>query len=137
MLLVIDTNIIVSAIKTPFRRDDQGNIILTKPQKLIVDVLNEKHTMVVSKAIIDEYEDVFHREQLKLDTVLVEKFLAFVKVKALWIEPLPTTSKEVEMQDEEDRAFFDVAKCLNIRLITDNLKHYPVHELRTSISELY
>ena len=41
------------------------------------------------------------------------------------------------MKDEDDRAFFDVAKCLKIRLITDNLKHYPVHELRTRIDELY
>lgn len=41
------------------------------------------------------------------------------------------------MGDEDDRVFFDVARCLNVKLVTRNLSHYPVHELRTSIDELY
>jgi|GEM_PF-4198154 len=28
-------------------------------------------------------------------------------------------------------------KCMNAKLVTGNLKHYPVHELRTSLDELY
>ena len=39
MLLVIDTNIIVSAIKSPYIEDLFGNKSLTKPQKLMYDVL--------------------------------------------------------------------------------------------------
>ncbi|MBR4513785.1 MAG: PIN domain-containing protein [Lachnospiraceae bacterium] len=137
MLLVIDTNIIVNAIKSPVEPDEEGNRGYSKSQQLIHDVLSGKHTMVVSTPIIAEYEDVLHRPYLKLNPILVEKFLAIIKVKAIWIEPLPTTQHEVEMSDEDDRIFFDVAKCLKIKLVTRNLKHYPVHELRTSIDELY
>ncbi len=133
MLLVIDTNIIVNAIKG--HNDDGKNP--SKAQRLIKDVLSGKHRMVVSSAIISEYEDVLRRPELGLNPVLVEKFLAVIKVLSLWIEPLPTSNEEIEMIDEDDRIFFDVAKCLKVRLVTRNLKHYPIHELRTSLDELY
>ena len=137
MLLVIDTNIIVSAIKSGIKKDSNGNTIYTKAYKLMKDVFIGKHKMVVSSEIIAEYEDVLHRPYLQLDQIKVDKFLSFVKYTAIWIEPLPTTQSQVEMKDKDDRMFFDVAKCLNIKLVTDNLKHYPVHELRTKINELY
>ncbi len=137
MLIVIDTNIIVSAIKSGIKRDPDGNLIYTKAYRLMADVFNGKHRMVVSKEIFAEYEDVLHRPRLHLDELKVEKFLAFIKLSAVWIEPLPTTQAQIAMTDEDDRVFFDVAKCLNVRLVTDNLKHYPVHELRTKLDELY
>ncbi len=137
MLLVIDTNIIVSAIKSGIKKDKDGNMVYTKAYRLMADVFTGKHQMAVSRAIIAEYEDVLHRPDLKLNPVKVERFLAFIKLSAVWIDPLPTTQKQIEMKDEDDRIFFDVAKCLNIKLVTDNLKHYPVHELRTKLDELY
>ncbi|MCR5789280.1 MAG: PIN domain-containing protein [Lachnospiraceae bacterium] len=137
MLLVIDTNIIVSAIKSGIKQDQDGNLIYTKAYRLMADVFNGKHRMVVSKEIFAEYEDVLHRPRLQLDALKVEKFLAFIKLTAVWIEPVPTTLSQLAMIDEDDRVFFDAAKCLNIKLITNNLKHYPVHELRTKLDELY
>ena len=41
------------------------------------------------------------------------------------------------MKDEDDRKFFDVARCLNVKLVTRNEKDYPVYELITDIEELY
>ncbi len=137
MLLVIDTNILVSAIKSGIRKNENGDIVYSKAYRLMADVFNEKHKMVVSRKIISEYEDVLHRAKLNLDPIKVEKFLAFIKLHSIWIEPLPTTQIQVPMPDEDDRIFFDVAKCLNIRLVTGNSKHFPVHELRTSLDELY
>ena len=137
MLLVVDTNIIVSAIKSPSKYDDNGNRILTKPQMLIRDILEGKHTIVVSKAIMKEYEDVLHRPLLALNEILVELFLSAIKLKAIWIEPLATTSDQIKMIDESDRIFFDVARCMNIKLISGNLRHFPVHELRSGVDELY
>lgn len=40
------------------------------------------------------------------------------------------------MPDEKDRVFFDVAKCCRARLLTGNMKHYPVDELVTAPEEL-
>lgn len=137
MLLVIDTNIIVSAIKTHSKSACESKQEFTKAQKLILDVICGKHKMVVSRAIFDEYEDVLHRPRLGLDYGLVEAFLSIVRQKALWIEPLPTNQAKIEMLDEDDRIFFDVAKCMNIKLVTGNIRHYPIHELRTTLDELY
>jgi len=50
--------------------------------------------------------------------ILVEKFLSVIKATSVWIEPLPTNPDMVAMKDEDDRVFFDVAKCLNVKLIT-------------------
>ena len=49
----------------------------------------------------------------------------------------PSSKDYVEMRDEKDRVFFDVAKCINAKLITRNYKDYPTHELVTLIDELY
>ena len=43
MLLVIDTNIIVSAIKSGIKKDSNGNTIYTKAYKLMKDVFIGKH----------------------------------------------------------------------------------------------
>ncbi len=137
MLLVVDTNILVNAIKSPGIKNTDGSIIPSKSQRLFIDILDGKHKLCVSSDIMAEYEDVLNRPQLNLSPVLVAKFLSIIRLKALWIEPLPTNAEEVEMGDEDDRVFFDVARCLNVKLVTRNLSHYPVHELRTSIDELY
>ncbi|MCR5509465.1 MAG: hypothetical protein K6F54_00705 [Lachnospiraceae bacterium] len=86
---------------------------------------------------MDEYEDVLHRPELGLNPVLVDRFLAVIRIQGFQIDPLPTSQTLVEMNDEDDRAFFDVAKCLNVKLVTRNYKDYPVHELITLIDELY
>lgn len=129
MLLVVDTNIIVNAIKT--------NNENSKSRMLMRDIMTGKHTMCVSQAIMDEYDDVLHRPRLNLNQMLVDKFLAVIRLISFWIEPLPTTQHEVEMYDEDDRIFFDVARCLNVKLVTRNYKDYPVHELITLIDEMY
>lgn len=128
MLLVIDTNIIVNAIK-----GGTGS----KSYQLMRDVFLGKHIMCVSDAILEEYDDVLHRKQLMLDKRLVDAFMSVVRLYSYRIEPLPTDQFHVEMKDEDDRMFFDVAKCLNVKLVTRNYKDYPVHELVTLIDELY
>lgn len=66
----------------------------------------------------------------------MNNLLTWIEEHAYHIEPLPTDENSVRMKDESDRIFFDVAKCLNARLVTRNYKHYPVHELVTLLDEL-
>ena len=40
------------------------------------------------------------------------------------------------MKDEKDRVFYDLAKSCRARLVTGNIKHYPVDELVTALWEL-
>lgn len=126
MLIVLDTNIIVSALKTP---GGKANLLLEK-------VLMGEYTVCISSAIMSEYREVLNRSYLDLDKYFVEYLLSWFVINGLWIEPLPSSNDSVPMKDESDRKFFDVAKCLRARLVTGNFKHYPVHELVTSLDEL-
>ncbi len=129
MLLVIDTNILVNAIKS----SDPNS----KAAMLMRDVFNGVHKMCVSPDILDEYEDVLYRTELNLDRALVSYVLSWIKINAFLIDPKPTTQHEVQMVDEDDRIFFDVARCLNVRLVTRNYRDYPIDELITLIDEMY
>ena len=129
MLLVIDTNIIVNALLS--------NNENAKSMKLMSDVFEGVHRMCVSSAIMEEYRDVLGRSIFHIPKDIYEELIQWIDENALHVEPLPTTQREAEMKDEDDRAFFDVAKCVHARLVTRNYKHYPVHELVTLIDELY
>lgn len=129
MLLVVDTNVLVSALVTKSKG--------SKSYLLVKDLLEGKHKMCISTDIMGEYEDVLNRPQLSIDSRKVAWFLSWIRLNSIWIEPRPSESPHVEMRDEDDRVFFDVAKCLNVRLVTHNYKDYPVHELITLIDELY
>ena len=129
MHIVIDTNILVSALKSG---NDYSRAVL-----LLEDVFAGIYTVCYSDAILEEYRDVLSRPHLGLDPEDVEETISMIIEFGEHIEPKPTTSDEVQMKDEDDRIFFDVAKCLNAKLITRNHKDYPVHELVTLIEELY
>ena len=129
VLIVVDTNILVNALKS--KRPNSKSV------RLIEDILNGKHHMCVSTEIMSEYRDVLHRIYLNLPSNKVDYLLSWIRINSVWIEPKPTTPREVIMVDEKDRCFFDVSRCLHIKLITRNHKHYPVHELITLIDEFY
>ncbi len=129
MLLVVDTNILVSGLKSSNNR--------ARSVLLIEDILSGKHEMCVSSPIMEEYEDVLYRKSLGIEKRDADWLLSWIRLNAIWIEPKPTTQNEVKMRDEDDRIFFDLAKCLRIKLVTRNYKDYPVHELITLIEELY
>lgn len=129
MQIVIDTNILVNALKA---RSSQA-----KSVRLMEDVFAGKYTICMSSAIRREYTEVLHRPQLGIAPSDADAFLALIDRHAYYIEPLPTSATQVPMRDEKDRIFFDVAKSLNVKLITRNYRDYPVHELITLIDELY
>ena len=126
MLIVLDTNIIVSALLTP-----NG-----KAYRLLAAVMNGKYKLCVSSEIMREYRDVLYRDRLSLNKNQVDYLLGWMSTESFWIEPKTTDRSLYVMNDESDRKFFDVAKCLNAKLVTGNFKHYPVHELVTSLDEL-
>lgn len=129
MLLVVDTNIIVRALLTKNTE--------SKSYLLIKDILSGVHKMCVSSDMMSEYQDVLNRDELCIDKSKVSFFLSWVRINSFWIEPNQKTSADIAFIDEDDRVFFDVAKCLNVKLVTANYKHYPVHELITTVDELY
>ncbi len=129
MQIVIDTNIIVNALKS---QDDSA-----KSVQLMRDVFRGKYEIGLSADIVREYREVLHRPHLNINYDDAERIIYLIEKHSIFIEPKASTQQHVEMRDEKDRVFFDVAKCLNAKLITRNYKDYPVHELITLIDELY
>ena len=63
---------------------------------------------------------------------LVEWFYS----NALMVEVSEKDYLEDSMIDEKDIPFYIVAKATKSRLVTGNIKHYPIEEMRTIIWEL-
>ena len=123
MRLVVDTNIIVSALLSP-----DGTAF-----RILSDVLDGKYEVLISEEIFKEYDDVLHREKFGFGEEIIEFLLDWFRQNAVWIE---TERSDIPMRDEKDRVIFDVAKCCKARLLTGNSRHYPVDELVTELWEL-
>jgi putative PIN family toxin of toxin-antitoxin system len=110
--VVIDTNVIVSALLSPL-----GN-----PAKIHKIFLAGLLTFVYSSDILDEYQDVLSRPRLKIPADEIEIVFSAIKQYGELTEPLPSTD---DMVDESDRIFYDAAKSAGAYLITGNMRHYP------------
>ena len=122
MRLVIDTNILVSALLSP-----DGTAF-----RLLSDVFDNKHEVIINEEIFREYDDVLHRERFGFDEEVISFILDWFRNNAIWIE---VTESQIPMLDEKDSVFYDVAKCTKSKLVTGNNRHYPVDELVTSLWE--
>jgi putative PIN family toxin of toxin-antitoxin system len=121
--LVIDTNIIVSALLSEHSRAFQ----------VLSDALDGKYTVLISKEIFQEYQDVLHRDKFGFDEDIINFILTWFQENAVWVE---VPKSDIPMPDNKDRAFYDLAKSCKARLLTGNIKHYPVDELVTALWEL-
>lgn len=73
------------------------------------------YDVVASEEIIREYDEVLHRAKFGFDD---SNYLPDVVL------------------DKKDLPFYVTARATNSRLVTGNIKHYPVEEMRTMIWEL-
>jgi len=110
--IVLDTNVLASALMSPF-----GN-----PAKIYKLFLTEEITLVYSEEIIAEYEDVLNRPHLRIPSEDAATVLTAIRQYGDMVAPNPSTDS---MQDENDRVFYDAAKCTNAYLVTGNMRHYP------------
>ena len=110
--IVLDTNILVSALLSPM-----GN-----PAKIYRMFLTGMLSLIFSADIFDEYQDVLHRPRLRIPAGDAEMVLAAIRQCGQMIEPAVST---FTMTDEDDRVFYDTAKSAGAFLITGNTKHLP------------
>lgn len=113
MNIVLNTNILVSAIWSPGR--NAGDILNA--------VFSRKHTVCYDYRILQEYDQVLHYRKFPfseweisyvMDSIIKNGFSVIA-------DPLP----DVPFADESDRKFYEVAKFCHAVLITGNGKHYP------------
>jgi len=116
MKIVLDTNVLVSALINP-----KG-----MPAKILNMILNGKLITLYDNRIMGEYRVVLSREKFNFPTEIIEPLLDFIKYEGEFItsDPLKTN-----FTDEDDKMFLEVAISGNAEyLITGNTKHFPAEK---------
>ena len=112
--VVVDTNIIVSALLTPSGAPAQ---ILT------LALANRDLTVCVSGPIFAEYEEVLRRPRLRRTEAEVEAALSAIRQSSLWFAP---TQRVAICPDPDDNIFLECAQAANADcLVTGNIRHFP------------
>ena len=112
MMVVIDTNVLVSALLS---RDGT-------PAKVIGMVLNGTITLCYDYRIICEYRDVLKRPKFGFSNGEINSLIDWFESNGQSVIAEPVNKK---FDDEEDKKFYEVAKHCNAILVTGNLKHFP------------
>lgn len=123
MNVVLDTNVLVSAMLSPGR----------KAYSILQTVVFGDYQMVFDSRIMDEYESVLRYEKFKFDENDIEAVLSPIKEYGIHIVARPLRS--IFFNDESDRKFFEVAKASGAVLVTGNLKHFPSDPEIISVSD--
>jgi putative PIN family toxin of toxin-antitoxin system len=89
---VLDTNILVSALLSPF-----GN-----PAKVYKMFLTRTLTLVYSESILAEYKDVLYRPRLCIPSDDADIVLEAIRQYGEQMEPIPSFEP---MTDDDDRVF--------------------------------
>ncbi|NTV52626.1 MAG: putative toxin-antitoxin system toxin component, PIN family [Candidatus Firestonebacteria bacterium] len=113
MLMVLDTNVLVSGLLSPFGA----------PAEILRMVVNEELRLCYDARILDEYLEVLARPKFEFEKDDVEALLNQIKLSGQPVYALPLGKRLVHKADEP---FLEVllsgeAECL----VTGNLKHFP------------
>ena len=118
--LVIDTNVVISALLKPE----------SSPALIMSLVLRGNCTLCLTEKIFAEYEEVSGRGKFKkLDHGSVREFLSTLRRRALWV--VPKVQVDGITKDPDDNVFLECA--LESRadfLITGNIHHFPEKKFR-------
>lgn len=113
MRIVLDTNVLVSALLNP-----NG-----KPASVLRLVLGREVVLCVDARIFSEYRHVLMRPRFGFRLAYVEALLAFIEYEAISVTPSPL---DVAFPDTDDLPFYETALAAKARyLVTGNQVHYP------------
>ena len=113
MKLVLDTNIIVSALLSP-----QG-----LPSRILDFVLNGSAAIIYDNMVLAEYIGVLGRDKFKIDKELINFFIEFIEKEGIYTIAEP---QKIKFADIDDIIFYELYKSGDCDyLITGNKKHFP------------
>ena len=116
MFVVIDTNIIVSALLSS--KNDSATV------QVMEKVFRQEIKPVYSKEIFAEYTNVLNRPKFHFSKELVEYMLSAIKQFGVLKEPKETVM--VVLPDMKDVPFYRlVLESEDTYLVTGNIKHFP------------
>jgi putative PIN family toxin of toxin-antitoxin system len=113
MRIVLDTNVLVSGLLSPFGAC--GEIVRMLTSGML--------TLCVDARIMLEYDEVLRRPRFKIDPRRIDRLIAYLEKTAEVHAPLPLP---FQLPDGDDAAFLEVASVARVDcLVTGNLKHFP------------
>jgi putative PIN family toxin of toxin-antitoxin system len=121
MKIVLDTNILVSGLLTPF--GPSGEIVRM--------LFSGKLILHLDARILSEYRDVLNRPKFKFNKDHIDLLLDFIKQYGQFVSSSPLQNP---LPDPDDEPFLEAAIAGNVKtLITGNSVHYP-NSLREGIN---
>lgn len=113
MRIVLDTNVLVSGIITPFGPCGEINHA----------VVAGKVSLCADARIVAEYNDVLRRPRLHLAAIPTDALLAYIDRTAEYFSTAPLPSS---LPDRRDEPFLEVALAARADcVVTGNLRHFP------------
>ena len=127
-LVVIDTNIIVSALLS--RHMDASTV------KVLEALFSSQIVPLYNNEILCEYEDVLHRKKFNFSENLIQLVIQSIRDNGISVERL-TTGEDLPVP--KDLVFYEV--CMAKReedsmLVTGNMKHFPARPFIVTPNEL-
>lgn len=114
MLIVLDTNVIVSALINPYG----------VPGSILSLMIDEKLTLCYDARILLEYEEVLCRPKFRFDSEHVLVLLSVIRENGQAV--IASAALIASVTDRDDQPFAQVAKASNASyLITGNSGHFP------------
>jgi putative PIN family toxin of toxin-antitoxin system len=113
MKIVLDTNVLVSGLLTPF--GPSGEIVRM--------LFSGELILQIDARILSEYQDVLNRPKFKFNKDHIGLLLDFIKQYGQFVSSSPLQNP---LPDPDDEPFLEVAIAGNVKaLITGNSVHYP------------
>lgn len=122
MLVVIDTNILVSAL---WSRNGA-------PARVLSLIISGMLIPCYDYRILSEYRDVLTRPKFKFSIGEVNALLDWIVEHGRSVIAEPS---RVTFLDAADKKFYEVARFCGAKLITGDVKHFPDDELVITVSD--
>lgn len=125
---VIDTNVLLSALLS--KSEDSATV------KVLDAVFDGKIIPLYHQDILDEYDDVLHREKFHLQESIIRKVLEAICQFGVEVFPQPTGAVLIDM---DDLIFYEVAmekREDDAYLVTENQRHFPFRDFIVTPAEM-
>jgi putative PIN family toxin of toxin-antitoxin system len=116
MMIVLDTNVIISGILRPF----------SKAASILRLVADGTVQLAYDLRLLSEYRDVLSRPKFNVAKENLETFLAQVEQEGFLVSVKPL---EIHLPDPDDEPFLEVAIAGKVEaIVTGNKRHFPKKE---------
>jgi putative PIN family toxin of toxin-antitoxin system len=113
MKIVLDTNVLVSGLLTPF--GSGGEIVRMVSAGILI--------LQYDSRILLEYQEVLYRPKFQFEEEYIDTFLAYVKQNG---QVIPASPLKKSLPDPDDEPFLEIAIAgRSACLITGNKLHFP------------